>query len=410
MSNISVVTLPEDVMVIREEGDLRLLHYTQDATHPGPTDFYKGVVTDSQNIVARSFGWAPTQVGYDLPPSLLYSRYHEATIVRFYKYNGQPMVSTHRQINIATKNSRAGTGRAFIDLAKDAIKAWPYSETTYEYQKGDTVGQGSAYTPLSWEDLCVEGWCHVFLLIDSSNQITDLDDFSEVISYNGPNGEEEVVFNGPQLMHIISFMQDGDLMVPFATLPAFNVAPDAEGNTQYTWVVPTVERVSYDDALTILSNGGAVVGYAPETPDVTVKFFSPSYARKVELAGETFNPIFRWSELMDRKQDDHRDARDYLDILPYHQKGHTFRTMQDIHFKYLTESTTYLADNIIQRVQGVTAPLDQTLYNHVREFYPQVTAKVKAFAIRRNPPTEEELHNFAVNEVAGELATLSFTK
>jgi hypothetical protein len=94
-----------------------------------------------------------------------------------------------------------------------------------------------------------------------------------------------------------------------------NIPADDEGYTQYTLAAPRVELLSRDDALTLLSNGGAVVGFDPRSPDVTTKFFSPEYARKVILAGETFNPIFRWHELMDQ---DPALADEYLQHLPYH--------------------------------------------------------------------------------------------
>jgi hypothetical protein len=55
MNTMSMINLPANVAVIREEEDLKLLHYTDDAQHPGPADFFKGVVTAGPMVVARSF-------------------------------------------------------------------------------------------------------------------------------------------------------------------------------------------------------------------------------------------------------------------------------------------------------------------------------------------------------------------
>lgn len=407
-------SLPQGVTVLREEDDLKLLHYTDEAVHPSPADFYKGVVVDGNQVVARSFQWSPTIVTEAVSDDLLYSRFYEATVIRFYRHEGRPMVSTHRQIDISGKKSRVGTGRPFMELIDEAIKAWPFVQNEYPvYQEDENgepiqVGKGLQFAPQTWQSLCVTGWCHVFLLVDKSNQITDLHDTTETFEVPNKEGELEVVsFSQPKLLHIISFNESTPEMFPVLGDIVYNVNADDEGYIQYHQMVPKVETYTSEQAEMLLRDGGAVVGFHPSTPDVTVKYFSPIYARKVEVVGETFNPIHRWHELMDENPN---VASEYLDYLPWHMKTISLSDVQSTHLRYLEETSNYLADNIVQRVRGIAAPLDRSLYEQVKDFYPNILSQVRSFMNQRPMPSPKEVDRFTTQLVATTVEQLPYKK
>jgi len=62
---------------------------------------------DGKNVVACSFPWANTVVKDDDYPLISYNTpLYEATILRFYRHEGKPKISTHRQIDVSTRDSR----------------------------------------------------------------------------------------------------------------------------------------------------------------------------------------------------------------------------------------------------------------------------------------------------------------
>lgn len=370
--------IPPNVVLIDETPELELYHYNDEAEHPGPASFWKGIVTDGNRVVARSFAWAPTVEETVVPEGHIYTSFYEATLIRFYRYDGKPMASTHRRINIMETNSRVGTGRPFKDLINVAIKNWPYHETIMPHPELDDENV-LITPPTSWEDMCVEGYCHVFLLLDWSNQITNLNstveeclvgpdtaskEIDEFIVDSSSEAEEVVTFQVPKLIHVLTFKfnPETNSMDPVpAFLPITKMeTPDPYSGANYKlYSVPIVPRLVHEQAEQILAEGGAVVGFDPANPDITTKYYSPEYARKVQLAGETFNPIYRWFELMDQSPE---EAREYLKNLPSHHRDKDWSYMVNIHDEYLHESAKYLGNTVFDRWYGTRASLDPRIW------------------------------------------------
>ena len=282
-----------NVYIYREEDDLKLLHYDDNMDIPtGASSDWKGIIMNGDKIIARSYPWAPCVIVNDIPESQKYTKYYEGTIIRFYDHNG-PKISTHRQIDIKDKRSRVpGSGRLFVDLINESIEGWNYSQKEYDIPSG---GKGIAQTPTSWKELCTPGWCHVFLLIDISNQITNLSDLSEVVEVEEEDGLTERVFMTPKLLHAISFKIDDQNMIPHVGDIITNIDEESmkKGIVERKLIVPTIQSLTHEEAQDAISSGGAVVGYDPAYPHLTTKYFSIEYANKVELAGETFNHVHR---------------------------------------------------------------------------------------------------------------------
>lgn len=348
----------QNIKVTKTEGNLSILNYTEDATHPSDASFYRGVVIDdNDNIVARSFQWAPTEVveAEELPTGLVYTKFREGTIVSFYRYGGKPMICTRKQVNIADKKSQIpGSNVTFIQAIKSAISDIPYSEKEYLIKnQNDEICKGIIVPPKTWEDLCTDGFCHVFILIDPSNQLTDIE------------GQLEK----PKLVHLLSYYSDASIptMVPFhGPIKRVLDTPDQDGNMEYTYKVDVVDIYDYQSAQAVINNGGAVVGFCPSTPDITVKFLSPTYATKLDLVGESFNTVHRWHQLMD---EDPKKAELYLSIRPIdwnHGPSHqTQEEMLNINSSYNNETADFLVENIMMRINKKSASLDPALYNFV---------------------------------------------
>lgn len=412
-----MMNIPQNVALLKEENDLKLYHYTDQAQHPSDADFWKGVVMDGNTVVARSFPWAPTVVTDDLPDDQVYTPLYEATILRFYRHEGKPMIGTHRQIDISNRDSRVTpASRRFIDLVREAIAAWEYREYTYTTPSphtNDTIN-GYAFTPSSWEELCVAGWCHVFLLVDTSNQITDLVDLSETREMFGENGESDIVtFTGPKLIHALSFTEGGDMneygvypMVPYGGQVSFDVSPDELGYQQYTWLVPQLTTMTREQAEEHIADAGAVVGFSPLSPDVTVKYLSPEYARKLELAGETFNPIHRWHQLMDESVE---DANEYVSNLPWHLKHISLNDMSDAHAAHINKIVTTLSDNLVARFNRQDATMDRRLYTKVGPIVTDVVSTLRT-KYGRNTPRVNELRNEAESLLLERLLALKYSE
>lgn len=381
--------IPETVRDIQSYRDLTLYHYTDEAEHPSDADFWKGVVTDGDEVVARSFRWAPTYVVDTLPEDLMYTPLMEGTILRFYMYQGKPMVSTHKQINIVGKKSRVSTGKPFMELIEDAMKQWNYEHTAYRTMDGRN---GLAYTPTRWEELCVSGWCHVFLLVDTSNQITDLTNLSETYEMDIQGESKELkTFTSPKFIHVMSLVQDGEYMTPIRGEVIFDVQHNHDDEYgQYTWIVPELPTLSRDEAQFVLADDGALVGFSPAYPDITYKYLSEEYERKLYLAGETFNPIHRWHQLMDINEN---DAQEYLVSLPWHLKHISIDTVQDAHEKYTSRIVNTLAKNATDRYFRRQAQIDKRLYERVKDIIGDTVS-----TMRRRMPRDRPSEALALKE------------
>lgn len=388
------------------------LHATHDAEHgltiynnkDGYNDpFWKGVVIDdvTKQVVARSFQGSKTVVTEEVPEDLLYTPLLESTILRFYRHNGEPMISTHRQINVSNTSSRIGNGQTFITLVKQAIAGWDKRVQSFDHN-GET---GLAYTPTSWEDLCMEGWCHVFLLLDVSNQKTDLTDFKQ--------------FSGPQLLYALSLSTEIPQMIPYPTLPIFAIPPtegrdiidDSNDTTVYTYEtfsIPILPVFDKKGAEELLSNGSAVIGFRYETKDEGTKFLSPSYNRKIRLANETTNPIHRWYELMDESE---QLAREYLASLPTAMKYMNEDYMKQTAESFLQEATTYISEVVVDRYSGLDHPVSEVLEKRIKSVVIAVVAALRRKYSRGNrPPARDRLIKQVQPLVREELLQMTYSQ
>lgn len=362
-------TAMEHVTLRETKDNLSLYHYDDQASHPSNASFYKGVVMEGSQVVARSFTWAPTIVGDSsmLDPSLTYTPFQESTVLRFYKYGDQCMVSTHSHIDIVGTNSRVGTGRPFMELVKQAIDSWPksYTNETISY-RGEEM-EIERITPSKWQDLCVDGYVQVFLLVDKSNQVTDLTDLRTTIEDIDEEGNIVTrIIDSPKLYYAMSLSkqsEDDNLLTPSLEQP-LQFTMQEHGLVPFMQQVPKLPLMGIEEAAQLIDMGGAVVGFSPETPDRTVKFYSPEYNRKWELANGEFNVIHQWHVLMDSSPS---DAAEFLEHTPLHQKKYTMQEMQDINLQYLSETSSFLADIVMKRIQNKDATLPPKIFNYTLE-------------------------------------------
>lgn len=365
------------------------------------TDFWKGVVVDdaTKNVVARSFQASPCITTLEVPDDLVYTPIMESTVLRFYRHNGSPMISTHRNINIVGTRSRIGSGRFFFDLVKDAISGWENRTEFFEVEGK----RGIAYTPDNWEDLCVEGMSNVFLLVDVSNQKTDLMDVSS--------------YSHPLLLYSMSLKAETPEMIPVPSVPIWEVAPtqgcdivggDDKSLYEYvSWCLPTLPIIEKQQAEEILSNGGGVIGFKINSRDITTKFISPTYARKLDLVNDNTNIVHRWHELMDESVE---KAREYLSQLPHGFKNMDEKFMREIASKQLDVTCAYLTNVIVSRFQGMGAPMPEmverkcksTIDSHVRRLKNKYSRGARV-------PTRNQLLLMVSKDLKEELSKLSYS-
>lgn len=400
-----------NIQLIREENDLHLYHYTDDAQHPSNDDYWKGIVLDDKRVVACSYPWSPTIVADNLPDDHMYTPLYEATILRFYRVDGRPMIGTHKQIDISHRDSRVTpSSKRFADLVKDAISVWEYKDYAYQTEDGRDA---YAYTPSSWEELCVEGWCHVFLLVDNSNQITDMTDLSESHEMFDCKGNSDIVtFSHPRLIHAISFREgtvpddDGIIrMIPVYGQVTYDVTGDSRGFTQYSWIVPQLPTMSASQAQHIIDEGGAVVGFTYDNPTDTIKYLSYDYARKLDLAGDTFNPIHRWHQLMD---EDPADAAEYMNNLPWHMKHISLSDVNDAYNRHTCVIVDTISDNVVARYNRRDASMDKRLYNKVKDMVSESLVELRNRYKRK--PSDKQLLDDAREIILHKVQSLSYTE
>lgn len=417
--------VPQNVEIIKQEEDLKLYHYTDKAQHSSPSDFWKGIVMNGNEIVARSFPWSKTVVTDVLPEDQVFTPLYEATILRFYRFEGKPMIGTHRQIDISNKDSRVTpSSRRFVDLVQDAIAAWDYSEYHYEIPSesddfnGNPISiekksrKGFAFTPTDWQSLCVEGWCHVFLLVDTSNQITDLTDLSEVYEETNEDGEVELhTFTAPRLIHAISFCQDSKTdengivqMIPVTGGVIYDLPKEEDGYEQHTWIIPQLKVMNRSEAESFLDEGCAVIGFSPNNPDQTTKYISYEYNEALKRAGETFNIVHRWHQLMDISNE---DASEYIAHLPHHLKHVQLKDMFDAHAKYIEESSEYIATNVVNRFMRQDASIEGRFYEQVKDIINDALLYLQK-KFKKTKPAAKILANEAQGHVLQALLTLPY--
>lgn len=357
-------------VTLRETKDnLNLFHYDDQAVHPSNASFYKGVVMEGSQVIARSFAWAPTIVGGSsmLDPNLTYTPFQESTVLRFYKYDDQCMVSTHSHIDIVGTNSRVGTGRPFMDLVQQAIDSWPksYTNETITY-RGEEM-EIERITPSKWQDLCIDGYVQVFLLVDKSNQVTDLTDLRTTIEDIDEEGNIATrIIDAPKLYFAMALSrqsEDDDHLTAYLDQP-LQFTMQEHGLVPFLQQVPRLPLMGVEEAAQLIDMGGAVVGFSPETPDRTIKFFSPEYNRKWELANGEFNIIHQWHVLMDNSS---ADAAEFLEHTPLHQKKYTMQEMQNVNLQYLEETSSFLANIVMRRIQNQDATLPPKIFNYTLE-------------------------------------------
>lgn len=433
------------VNIVEEDKDAGLAnyHYDMDVDHSDDIDRWKGIIMDttSNRVHAMSFPWAETLVAEHVPSDMIYFRHRESSILRFYVGpDGNPRISTHRRIDISNTNTRVHTGKPFIQLVKQAIRNWPYVDKMESHLVDPSMGlnpnisaedlayapQASVFrnTPQKWQDLCIPGYCHVFLLVDISNQITDdsnLKEVTEIVSIRDIEEEPDLVFIGPdgeimsetfsegsrtreatiidtieetkpELIYAISYKantvpsSDGIYwMTPFRgpiqinhPTPLVKIAYNDRGEEMRDpetgelvydighganitiYEMPSLDPLSAQDADDILRMGSAVVGFSDINSDQSIKFYSSDYAYKIDLVGDTFNPIHRWHQLMDINPG---MAEQYLNIIPWHLKPITQDMMLAKHTEYMDHAAAFLSKLIIDDINK--RPDDNDIYSRL---------------------------------------------
>lgn len=350
--------MQQDFITVTDQKDkLRCLNYSWQASHPGPQDFYRGIVVDDKNVVvARSFPWSPTIITNVLPmDDSMYTPLYEGTVLRFYRYDGKPYISTHKRIDISNGKSRVRNNKPFYDLVVEAISGWSYTEKYIDTPTGKVLES----TPTKWEDLCIDGYCNVFLLIDEANALTDLNTAVHGLMSNKVLGKETFLDTAPRLIHVMSLKADGAKMTPQLHFPSISKGENS------TWIpiVPRIPSLNRDEAASIMENGGAVIGFDKDTPDDTVKYLSEEYNYKLYLADENFNRVMRWHELMDEGLD---DAEMYLNVLPRPDKEYyKGKYMSEVNKTNNQIVAAYMALYLVKRLNNEYSPIDKKLYDHI---------------------------------------------
>lgn len=393
------MNIPTSQLIATHNYDSGLTIYNDEKSK---NKFWKGVVVDDSTgkVVARSFQSSPTVIGESVPEDQVYTPMMEGMILRFYRHNDTPMISTHRNINIVGTKSRMGNGRFFYDLVRDAISGWENRTERFDMEDG----KGIAYTPDNWEDLCVDGWCNVFLLVDDSNQKTDLIDTTKSTH--------------PLLLYCMSLSNETDEMVPASTLPIWWI-DDTSGSdiiggsddTVYnyvTWCLPTLPIMDKVQAEKVLANGGGVVGFKPESRDITVKYFSSIYHEKLSLTNDNTNIIHRWHELID---EDPTKATRYLSILPYSLKHMDEKYMRDTVSRYLDETCTYLTNVVVSRYTGNNIIMPEILERKAKIYVDTEIQRLKnKYSRGSRPPSKDKLCKVVKQSLTKTISTLPYTQ
>lgn len=349
-NKIRIEQMNNSVKIIDEVETYQLLTAKEDSKE---FEFWKGVVynTATKSVVARAFNNSTTIIANHLPNDLVYVPMYESAVLRFYYVNGKPCIGTQKRINIVGTQSRARVsgGRPFFELVKEAIQAWPYTEST------------TRCTPTKWEDLCIPGYCNVFLLVDKSTAITKQSDRVASMSLCEDSGKEEFIEDAPQLIFAMSLQENGKEMIAQSKPPMFI---NRDTNVPYEPVIPMLTQIDHVNAEKELNEHGGVIGFNPLHPDQTTKFISGEYAVMMDLVGPCLNREHRWHELMDR---DPSLASKFLTVLPYDERiKFTEAKMKAICIKYITEVAVFLAPKLMLKLHNKDASFDQKIYNNVR--------------------------------------------
>lgn len=340
----------DSVVELKTKDTLTLFHYKDNVEHPSPYDTYRGVVIDSKGAaVSRAYPWCPEVVTSMLPTDTVFHPMYEGTIVRFYRYNGKPYIGTHRQIDISDGKSRIEGRRSFLDLIVDAISGWEYVEHDIDTAQGTMF----EFTPSDWTELCVEGYCHVFILSDESIALSDHNTMYADYS------------DGPKLIHLLSWRVDGGMMKPSISMPYVMYDEPQGKSVGYHLHVPTMPTLTKEEGEHLLKQGGGVVGFSHDQPEYTTKYVSEEYGYKFNLVGETYNRIHRWHELMDESVD---DANMLLQILPENEQStHTKERMVSYYNDSIATVASFIAPHLLKRVNGQDSPFDRKFYTLIKK-------------------------------------------
>ena len=383
---------------IIDKVELANVRYTDATIHPSEVDFYNGVILaheGKRKVVCRSFQWSQILISNIVPDeysSRVISRRYEGPLLRFYRFHGVPMISTHTRIDIAGTKSRIGNGKPFFDLLQEAINNW---NTVDEVQDIEGV-KTRVFTPKKWEDLCVEGRVNVFILTDSSVSTTNINDLTMSGEYI------DSTLNGPKLMHCLSLLNSKEDLEPVFPKDLPHVPVDkCPSYSAIKYIYPTVEYLSVEEANKFLSIGGAVVTFDVNMPDKTTSLLSVEYNNKLYLTEDEFNRVLRWCSVMDNNP---AEENAYFGALPLKIVSNMTPNPQEYMRSKLAsfddKTLTYLTVKFNNQLKNVYSPLSKGVYDILGpEFRNNLMQKVSKLD-KKNQITPAKLRQYLSESIS----------
>lgn len=345
--------VPDNVIKAKEEGDIVL--YRSKDLEDSYTWNWNNIVVKNDFEVSRLFPYSKPVITTSLDEGFRYYEYFEGNFISFYRVNGKAYVSNEKQVNILDKKSLLGFSKLATDAINEAISSWEYTEQDITLFGSVPC---STFTPTKIEDLCIEGVCMVFLLVDKYNQDTNYSNLANVEEVINGNGNIQEIVDFTPRMYLCGVFElgteyDENGLIRMLPLPN-QVFRDQRGNCVY-FNVPRLPELSYEDAEIEIVSGGAVFGVPDVDQNQLYTFLSPQYAYDLELVSDGSNPVQRWSQLMNA---DPSLAKDYTTILPERYNELTQERMEEISDDYIRKIVETLQRETINRIVGRSSILD----------------------------------------------------
>lgn len=320
-----------EIVINDINGDLISKSYGKGVIHPGKYDIMKGVIVDESNtMIARSYYWMPEYTTTKLIPEYSYMAYYECTVLRFFIHKGIPYMSTVKHIDCTNLYIN---GKSILQSVSDAIALW------------DKPG-----CPKRWEELCQEGRCNVFLLMDDNISTT--------------NHNSSMFINEPTLLYQYSLQEDGYNMIP----------------TRYiSLVVPMSVIYSFENAIQCFELFGLLIGFIPNEPDKAFKLVSANYIYKRNVIGIDY--MENWCISMDNNTTD-----EYYSFLP--------PRMSERRLKNMNNKQNGFSSKALHKIRVNKIPYDIDLYSILELIDPLSLSKGTKNGIRSLPYTlQYKLYN-----------------